>query len=96
MLQEGHQGINGLPQGRKSYPIHFSRFLYYEHLKIIHLFDTKHIGKNVTKTLWQILGRRSDKGKIVKICSDIKESNHAIRSVIHINSDGYQNISTIS
>ena len=49
MLHEGFQSINGIPQGLKSYPIQFSRFPYnYEHLQIPHLFDTMHIGKNVT------------------------------------------------
>ena len=35
----------------KSYPIQFNRLPYYEHLQIAHLFDTMHIGKNVTETL---------------------------------------------
>ena len=47
-----HEGINGLPRGMKSYPIQFNRLPYYEHLQIAHFFDTMHIGKNVTKTLW--------------------------------------------
>jgi hypothetical protein len=47
--------------------------------------------------LWQILYGRSDKEKIVKICNDIKEANHAIQSVIHSNSDAEdQNISVLS
>jgi hypothetical protein len=55
----------------KSYPIQFNRFPYYENLQIAQLFDTIHIGKNVTETLWIILYGRSDKKKIVKICIDI-------------------------
>ena len=55
MLHEGrnhHEGINnGLPQGMESYPSQFMRFPYYD-LKISHFFDTMHIGKNVTETLW--------------------------------------------
>ena len=55
MVHEGchHEGINnGIPQVVKSYPAQFMRFPSYEELKIAHLFDTMHIGKNVTKTLW--------------------------------------------
>jgi hypothetical protein len=94
MLHEGHNhhgGINnGLPQGMKSYPAQFMRFHYYEEIKISHLFDTMHIGKNVTETLWQIIDGRRDKEKIVKICTDIQEANHAMRSVIRYSnrSDG--------
>ena len=47
LLHESHQGINDLPQGLKSYPIQFSR-----NLQIVHLFDTLHIGKDITKMLW--------------------------------------------
>ena len=54
-----------------------------------------HIRKNVSETLWRILDGRSDKEKNVKICNDIKESNHAMQSVIHSNSDGDQIISTL-
>ena len=65
MLHEGHnhhEGINnGLPRGMKSYPTQFMRLPYYEELKIAHLFDTMHIGKNVTETLWRIVDGRSDK-----------------------------------
>ena len=39
----------------KSYPKQLSRFPYYEHLQIVHMFDTMHIEKNVAETLWQIL-----------------------------------------
>ena len=73
----------------------FSRFPYYEHLKIVHLFDKIHIMKNITELLWQILDGRTDKERIGKICSDIQEANHALQSVI-INSNGdgrQQNIS---
>ena len=79
----------------KIYPIQFSRFPYYEHLQIAHLFDTMHIRKNITELLWRILDGRTDKEIIGKICSDIQESNHALQSVI-INSNGdgrQQNIS---
>ena len=72
---------NGLPQGMKCYPTQFMRFPYYEELKIVHLFDTMHIGKNVTKTLWRIIDGRRDKEKIVKICNDIQEANHAMKNV---------------
>ena len=65
----------------------FSRFPYYKHLQIVHLFDTIHIEKNITKLLWQILDGRTDKERIGKICSDIHEANHALQSVI-INSNG--------
>ena len=71
----------------KSYPTQFMRFPYYEELKIVHLFDIMHIGKNVTKTLWRIIDGRRDKEKIVKICIDIQEANHAMQSVIRSNSD---------
>ena len=50
-VHRDHEGINGLPRGMKIYPIQFNRFPYYEHLQIAHLFDTMHIGKNVTETL---------------------------------------------
>jgi hypothetical protein len=81
------QGIDGM----KNYPIQFSRFPYYEHLQIAHLFDTMHIRKNVTETLWRILDGRSDKEKIVKICSDIQEANHAMKNLIDSNNNGHQN-----
>ena len=69
----------------KSYPEQFNRLPYYENLEIVHLFDTMHIRKNVTETLWRILDGRKDKQKIVKLCNDIKEANHALKSVIHSN-----------
>ena len=69
------EGVNGLPQGMKSYPIQFNRFPYYEHLQIAHLFDTMHIDKNVTKMIWRILNGRNDKDKIENFCSDIAKSN---------------------
>ena len=59
-----HEGINGLPLGMKIYPKQFSRLPYYEHLQIAHLFDTMHIRKNVTETLWRLLELRSDKKKL--------------------------------
>ena len=49
------EGINGIPQGMKSYHKQLSRFPYYEHLQIAHLFDTMHIRKNVAEPLWRIL-----------------------------------------
>ena len=79
---ECREGMNGLPQGMKSYPIQFSRFPYYEHLQIAHLFNTMHIGKNITEMLWHILDGRTNKEIIGKICSDIHEANHALQSVI--------------
>ena len=81
----------------KSYPKQFSRLPYYEQLKIVHLFDTMHIGKNVAETLWRILDGRRDKEKIVKICNDIQEANHAMKDVIeYLDNDGDQiNISSL-
>ena len=38
-----YEGINGLPRGMKSYPKQFSRLPYYEHLLVVHLFDTMHM-----------------------------------------------------
>jgi hypothetical protein len=64
------------------------RFPYYKDLKIVHLFDTMRIGKNVTETLWQIIDGGRDKEKILKICNDIREANHAIQSVIRSNNNG--------
>jgi hypothetical protein len=54
---------------------------------MVQMFDTMHIGKNITEFLWQILDGRTDKERIGKICSDIQEANHALQSVI-INSNG--------
>jgi hypothetical protein len=71
----------------KSYPMQFSRFPYYKHLQIVHLFDTMHIRKNITELLWRILDGRIDKERIGKICCDIREANHTLQSVI-INSNG--------
>ena len=53
------------------------------------MFDTMHIEKNVTGTLWRLLELRSDKEKIVKFCKDIQEGNHAMKDVIqfHRNED---------
>ena len=94
MLHEGcnHlEGINnGLPRGMKSYPPQFMRFPYYEDPKIAHLFDTMHIGKNVTEILCRIIDGMRDKDKIVKICTDIQEGNHAMRSVIRSNRYGLE------
>ena len=73
----------------------FIRFLYYENLQIVHLFDTMHIEKNIIEFLWRILDGRTDKDRIGKICCDIQEANHSLQSVI-INSNGdgrQQNIS---
>ena len=52
VARHDHEGINGLPRGRKIYPKQFNMFPYYEHLQIDHRFDTMHIEKNVTKKLW--------------------------------------------
>jgi hypothetical protein len=49
-----------------------------------------HIGKNVVEALWRILDGKNDKEKIVKIFSDIQESNHAMKYVIELNNDGDQ------
>ena len=83
---EGHQGIDeNIPKGLKRYPRQFSRLSYYEHLPIMHLFDAMHIGKNVIETLWKILDGRHDKEKLVKICNDIDESNHALKFLLESN-----------
>jgi hypothetical protein len=74
ILHEGRhrEGINnGLPWGMKCYPTDFMRFPCYDEPKIAHLFDTMHIGKNVTETLWRIIDGRRDKEKNVKICTGI-------------------------
>ena len=89
MIRDGrrdHEGINGLPRGMKIYPKWFSRFPYYEHLWISHMFDTVHIGKNVTGALWKILDGRSEKEILVKICKDIQEGNHALKDIIQFHS----------
>jgi hypothetical protein len=65
----------------------FSRLSYYEHLQIVHWFDTIHIEKNITKLLWRLLDGRTDKERIGNICCDIREANHTLQSVI-INSNG--------
>ena len=91
-----HEGINGIPRGMKSYLIQFSRFPYYEHLQIAHLFDTMHIGKNVTKTLWRLLELRREKDKIMKSCKDIQQGNHAMKYIIQFHSNRDQfNIKSI-
>ena len=90
MIHDGchdHEGINGLPWGMKSYPKQFIRFPNYEHLQISHLFDTMHIERNVDETLWRILDGRSEKEKMVKICNDIQESNHAMKYIIQFHSN---------
>ena len=80
----------------KSYPIQFSRLPYYEHPQIAHLFDTMHIGKNVTKTLWRLLELRREKNKNFKYCKEIQEGNHAMKDVIQFHRNGDQvNINSI-
>ena len=86
--EHDHEGVNGIPRGMKSYPKQFSRLPYYEHLLVVHLFDTMHIGKNVARTLWRILNGRSEKEKKVKICNDIQEANHAIKDIIQFHCKG--------
>ena len=91
MIHDGHhdhEGINGIPLGMKCYPKQFSRFPYYEHLQIAHIFDTMHIGNNMAETLWRILDGRSNKEKNVKICNDIQEANHAMTYVIQLYING--------
>ena len=91
MLHQGprhESGNNGLPWGMKCYPTQFMRFPYYEKLKIAHLFDTMHIRKNVTETLWRIINDSRVKEKNVKICIGIQEGNHEMWSVIWPNNDG--------
>ena len=86
----GHQGISidHLSKGLKCYPREFSRLPYYKQLQIVHLFDTVHIGKNVIEILWKILDGRRDKEKLIKFCSDIHDSNHAMKNIIESNSNG--------
>jgi hypothetical protein len=72
----------------KSYPTQFSRLPYYNDLPIAHLFDAMHIGKNVTETLWKMLDGRHDREQIAKICTDIHESNHALKVFIESNRNG--------
>jgi hypothetical protein len=94
MLHQCHRrevSNNGLPRGMKCYPTQFMRFPYYEDLKIVHLFDTMHIRKNVIETLWRIIDGTKDKEKIVKICNEIWEANHAMQNVIRSNNDGDKN-----
>ena len=60
------------------------------------MFDIMPIEKNVTETLWRILDGRSEKDRIVKICKDIQEGNHAMKDVIQFHSNGDQiNINSI-
>ena len=69
---------------------------YYEHLHITHLFDTMHIRKNVTETLWWLLELRREKDKFVKACKDIQERNHAMKYIIQFHSNEEQvNIKSI-
>ena len=55
-----------------------------------------HIGKNVIETLWRLLELRSEKDKIVKVCKDIQEGNHAMKDDIQFHSNEDQiNINSI-
>jgi hypothetical protein len=47
-----YQSIDACPDDHIIYLTQFMKLPYYKDLKIVHLFDTMHIGKNVTKTLW--------------------------------------------
>ena len=52
--------------------------------------------KNITESLWKILDSRREDEIFLKICNDIKEANHALKSVICSNNDGdSQNIKTL-
>jgi hypothetical protein len=62
----------------------FSRLSYYENLQIVHLFDTMHMRKNITKLLWRVLDGRTDKERIENICCDIQEANHTLQSLLLI------------
>ena len=80
----------------KSYPIQYNRLPYYEHLQIDHLFDTMHIGNNVTETLSRIPELRREKYKVVKSFKDIQEINHAMKDVIQFHTNEEQvNINSI-
>ena len=62
----------------------------------MHLFGTMHIGKNVTKTLWKILDGRHDKEKLNETCSDIHDTNYAMKNIIESNRNGdYINASSL-
>ena len=80
MLHQGrrHEGSNnGIPRGMKCYFTQFTRFPYYEQLKIAHLLDMMHIEKNVIGTLWRIIDGRMDKEKkYVKIGIQSCNSNY--------------------
>ena len=56
----------------------------------MHFFDSMHIGNNVIETLWKILDGRHDKEKLSKTCSDIHDSNHAIKNFVESNRNGDQ------
>ena len=97
---QGHRHREGtnivLPPGMKCYPSQFARLPYYEDLKIAHLFDTMHIGKNVIEMLWRIIDGAHDRDKIVKIRADIDKLNHAMKRVIDwSNNNGGQNYNNI-
>ena len=50
----------------------------------------------MTETLWRLLELRSEKDKIVKVCKDIQEGNHAMEDIIQFHSNGDQiNINSI-
>ena len=61
------EGMSGIPGGMKRYPLQFSRFPYYEHLQIAHLFNTMHNENNVTKMICRIIDGRTNKIKLEKI-----------------------------
>jgi hypothetical protein len=85
MLHQGfhHEGINNwILQGMKCSPTQLMRLSYYAKLKKSHLFDTIHIEKNVTKTLWRIIDDRRDKKKNSTIFTNIQKVNPAMKSVI--------------
>ena len=82
-LHQGNEGINnGISWGMRCYPTQLMKFPSYEEIKIDLLFDTMHIRKNVTKTLWKMIDGKRDKEKKFKICFDIQESNHVMQGVI--------------
>ena len=51
---------------------------------------------NVTETLWWLLELRREKDKVVKVCKDIQERNHAMKDVIQIHTNREQvNINSV-
>ena len=52
------------------------------------MFETMHIKKNVK--IMVNIGSKERQRKIVKICNDIQEANHAMKDAIQLNINGDQ------